>query len=104
MRRVRATLLLRVVILVACVALFILVLRLGATIGWTLATLVFVGLFWLVGIECGAVPLAVERLALRRAARRGGPQSSLWFVDLDLVRAREIEMHHEDTRDNPTIR
>ena len=104
MRRVRATFLLRCVILAACIALFVGVICLGASTGWTLGTLGFAAVLWFVGIEGGLLPLALEQVVVRRAARSGSPVSSIWFVDLDQQRVREMESFHEDTRDNPTIR
>ena len=104
MRRVRATFLLRCVILVGSVAVFLGVLFLGLGSGWTIVTLMCVATIWVVGIEGDLLPLAIEHVVTRRAARGGKPMSSIWFVDLDRQRSRQTEGFHDDTRGNPTIR
>jgi hypothetical protein len=104
MRRIRATFLLRCVILAACVGLFACVVYSGMGLGWTVGTLVFAAALWFVCIECDLLPLAIECVVVRCAARGGKPVSSIWFVDLDRQRVREMNGFHGDTRDNPTIR
>jgi threonine/homoserine efflux transporter RhtA len=80
MRRVRATFLLRCVILAACVGLVVVVPELGMAVGWTVGTLVFMAIFWFVGIESSVLPLAIERIAVHRAPRRRKRIASIWFV------------------------
>lgn len=104
MRRVRATFLLRCVLLAACIAAFAAVLFLAQSPGWTLSMLVLAAVLWLVGIEGGLLPLALEQLAVRRASRSGTPVSSIWFVDLDAQGPRDMQAFHDDTNDNPTLR
>jgi hypothetical protein len=104
MRRVRATFLLRCLILAGCLALCAAVFSLGIGIGWTAGTVVVAAVIWVVGIEGGLLPLAIERVVARRAARSGTPTSSIWFMDLDQQRRRQAERFQNDTRDNPTIR
>ena len=104
MRRVRAKCLLRCVILASCVAALVGVSYLGMEAGWAISNLVFVAVLWLVGIEGGLLPLAIEYVVVRRAARSGKPVSSIWFVDLDQQRSQAMESFHDDTSDNPTIR
>jgi hypothetical protein len=104
MRRLRATFLLRCVILAWCVLLVAAVLALGMGTQWTLGALVFGVLLWLVGIECGLLPLVIERAMVRHAARGGTRGSSIWFVDLDQEKARQLQDFHDESRDNPTIR
>ena len=113
-RRVRATFLLRCVILGVSLAIFagvvVLVGALGGTLDWRFV-LIFLALYWFVGIDgslvlmnTGVLPWAIERIAVRRAERTGRPLSTLWFVDIEQQRRRELERFHEETRDNPTIR
>ena len=104
MRRVRATFLLRCVILASCVALLVGVLALGMGTRWAAGALVFAAVLWFVGIEGSLLPLAIEHVAVRRAARSRKRGSSIWFVDLDQESARQMQSFHDDTRDNPTIR
>lgn len=104
MRRVRATFLLRCVILAGSVALVACVVSLAQGSGWSLGTLGLLAVLWFVGIEVGVVPLALEQVAVRRAARSGAPVSSIWFVDLDEQRRRDLEHFHDSASDNPTIR
>jgi hypothetical protein len=77
---------------------------LANTIGWTVALLVFIAIFWFVGIEAGLLPLVLERIAARRAEQTRKPVSTIWFVDLDQHRALETENFDKATRANPTIR
>lgn len=104
MRRVRATFLLRCVILAVSVGLVIGIFMLGLSTGWTLSSLVFLVVFWLVGIDLNLLPLAIEHFAVRRAARSGREVSSLWFVDVEAGRKRNFARFHKETEDNPTIR
>lgn len=103
-RRVRATFLLRCVLLAACIALFAGVVFIAQGTGWVLGTLTVVACFWFVGVEGGVLPLLLEEWAERRAARSGKPVASIWFVDLDAQAERDMKDFHDDTRDNPTIR
>lgn len=104
MRRVRATFLLRCVLLAACVGLFAGVLFISQSTRWTLFTLPVLVILWFVGIEGGLIPFALEQWAVRRAARSGRPVSSIWFVDLDEQSRQAMQQFHDDTSDNPTIR
>lgn len=104
MRRLRATFLLRCVILAWCLLLVVAVLGLGMGTWWTLGALVFGALLWLVGIELGLLPLVLERAMVRHAARGGVRGSSIWFVDLDQEQEQQLRDFHDDSRDNPTIR
>jgi hypothetical protein len=101
MRRVRASFLLRCVILAASVAVFAGVVLLARSTGWSVGTGILVAIVWFVGIEFGALPFAIERAAARRAASSGRPVTSIWFVDLDEQRRRELQAFHDDTEDNP---
>ena len=104
MRRVRATFLLRCVVLAACVGLFASVLLIGLSAGWTMVTFPLAAILWFVGIERGLLPVALEHMAVRRAARSGKQVSSIWFVDLDEQSRQDMQSFHDDTGDNPTIR
>ncbi len=104
MRRLRATFRLRCVLAAFCIALPACVLILGQSTGWTLGTLALAAILWFVGIEAGLLPLALEYVAVRRAAQSGRPVSSTWFVDLDEQQRKGMQAFHDDTSDNPTIR
>lgn len=107
-RRIRATFLLRCVILLFCVAVFagalFAVTVVKWPIGWGLAVLSALVVFWFVGLEGGLLPYLIERAAVRRAEKSGRPVSSPWFVDADQERRDEFERFSRATRDNPTIR
>ena len=104
MRRVRASFLLRCVILAACVAAFLTVLWLCATIGWIVGFVVFAVVLWFGVIEIGLLPMLIELIVVRRARRSGKPVDSIWFVDTEANEQRDQEQFFDDTRDNPTIR
>ena len=104
MRRVRASFLLRCVLLASCVALFACACYLGQGTGWTPGTLVFVVVLWVVGIEGGLLPLALEQMAVKRASKSGRPVSSIWFVDQDEQSRQRMQQLHDDTSNNPTLR
>ncbi|MFY9341077.1 MAG: hypothetical protein WAT39_01215 [Planctomycetota bacterium] len=104
MRRLRATLLLRGVLLACCVVLLAAVLLLGLSTGWTLGSLALAATVWLLGIEAGVLPLAIEYFAGRRAATNSRSASSIWFVDLAEQERQELRTFHDDTSDNPTVR
>lgn len=104
MRRLRATFLLRCVTLISSVALFVGVVYLGLGAGWMVGTSVVIALAWLVGIEAGALLWAIEWVLVKRAGRSGSPVTSIWFVDVDRNRARDMARFHDASRDNPTVR
>ena len=74
------------------------------SLGLTAGTLVFLVLFWCLGIELGLFPLLIEQILIRRAKGSTGPVNSLWFVDLDQEGESEFDAHSKGTSDNPTIR
>lgn len=104
MRHLRATLLLRLVVMLGCAALVVAVVLLGASTGWTATAAAVAVAVWFLGVEAGLFVVPLERLARRSATARGGPVESVWFVDVDEQRRRARERFEEDTRDNPTIR
>lgn len=104
MRHLRATFLLRLVVMFGCVALLVAVVLLGASTGWTTTAVVIAAAVWVLGIELGLFVVPLERLARRSATARGGPVESVWFVDVDEQRRRARARFEEETRDNPTIR
>ena len=104
MRRIRASFLLRLAILGACLGLVVGVVLLGLHAGWVVGSIVFAAVLWFVGIELELLPWMIERAVVRRASQTRGPVESIWFVDLDAQRKSEVEAFHEDTSDNPTIR
>lgn len=104
MRRIRPSFLLRVVALAIGIGLFFVIVKTIDSIGWTVAAVSFVAAFWFVGLEGGVVPTLIERAAVKRAKKSGGPVRSLWFVDVDAKNARVSDQAAEDSRDNPTIR
>lgn len=104
MRRVRPTPLLRVVVLAVCLASFATVLSLGAGPGTSHTSLVIVAAIWFIGLEAGLLPGLIELFLLRKAAKRKGTTSSIWFVDAQEVARQERARFHRDTEDNPTLR
>ena len=104
MRRLRATFLLRLVVMFGSVALLVAVVLLGASTGWTTTAVVVAAAVWFLGIELGLLVVPLERLARRSATMRGGPVESVWFVDVDEQRRRARARFEDETRDNPTIR
>lgn len=103
-RRLRATFLLRLVILLGSIALVASTVLVGLTLGWTVAAGIAGILGWFLGVEGGLLPILFEHLATRSADARGQRGSSLWFVDEDHERRRRMQDHFDDTQDNPTIR
>lgn len=104
MRHLRATFLLRLVVMLGCAALLVAVVLLGASTGWTTTAAVVAVAVWFLGIELGLFVVPLERLARRSATDSGGPVESVWFVDVDEQRRRARARFEDDTRDNPTIR
>ncbi len=104
MRRVRATFLLRCVVFAACLAAFFGLYSWRPAPGWAAVWIAFLALFWLLGLETGLPPLLIERFLARRAARRGEPVFSIWFVDEEVEENRTQERLQDKTRDNPTVR
>lgn len=103
-RRLRASFLLRCVILAVSVVLLA-----GATwgalalgLGWL--ALPAAGVLWFGVVRTTLLEEGIEGLLVRRALRRGRPVRSLWFVDLDDERDRARAGFLDETRDNPTVR
>ena len=69
-----------------------------------MGTLVFLILFWFLGIEGGLLPEFLERLLCRRVAQQKGHMDNLWFVDLDEEKQEELDEHNRGSSNNPTIR
>lgn len=103
-KKIRATFLLRCVVLVASVGLFVASFWLLPSIGLRLGTAVFLLVFWFVGIEADLLPIFLERLLCRRASREQGPVDSLWFVDPDQDQQEEQDAYTRGSSNNPTIR
>lgn len=104
MRRIRATFLLRLVVCLACIALVVGCVLLGASTGWTATAGVIAVAIWLLGVEAGLLVLPLEWRARRSASQHDGPVASVWFVDVDAERRRAHARFEDATRDNPTIR
>lgn len=104
MRRVRASFLLRCVILAGTVGVLVLLFGFGNSIGWSLWFVVFLAAFWLLAIEIGLLPLLIENILTRRAGASDAPVKSIWFVDLDLENKRKRVDFEQETRKNPTVR
>jgi len=103
MKKVRPTFLLRCVVLAASVGTFLLVLKLSTSGTFTGATILALIAFWFLGIEGGLLPLLLEHILVKRA--EGSPRvNSLWFVDVDRERKRELDRHSDATSSNPTLR
>ena len=103
-RRLRASFLLRCVLLAGCVALIPCLLWLGEITGWPGGPTTLAAALALAGLCALLLPWALERSAVRRASRSEGPVDSIWFVDLDQRDRRRLQQLHDDTRDNPTLR
>jgi hypothetical protein len=102
-RRVRASLLLRIVILGACLALFALAVFAAASGPAKLAILVFLAGFWLLAIELDLLPTLIEHVVVQRASRRERAPRSRWFVDVEAEDRRRTEELREGARDNPAL-
>lgn len=103
-KKIRATCLLRCVVLAASVGLFVAPFWLLQSIGMRLGSAVFLVVFWFVGIEGDLLPIFLERLLCRRASREQGPVDSLWFVDPDQDKQAEQDAHTRGSSNNPAIR
>ena len=103
-RTLQATLLLKTVVALLSVALFVIAVRVLPFKTASLWSLGVVLVVWLVGIEAGLLPIAIERLATARAERRPGSGRSLWFVDVGLEHSRQREKLRDAIRDNPSLR
>ena len=104
MRRVRASFLLRCVILAGNLGALVGFFLLGNSIGWSLGFLIFLVVFWFIAIEMDLLAMMIERILTRLAAASAEPVESIWFVDLDLEAKRERDNFEQETRKNPTIR
>lgn len=104
MRHLRATFLLRLVVMFGGAALIVAVVLLGASTGWIATAAVVAAAVWFLGLELDLFLVPLVRLARRRATARGGPVESVWFVDVDEQRRRARARLEDETRDNPTIR
>ena len=104
-RRLRSTFLLKCVVLAASVGIFLLVLVLWLCNSMTLTAgvILFLIVFWFLGIEGGLLPFLLEYI-IARQARRSEHAESLWFLDLDEVDRKQAKAHAKATRNNPTIR
>jgi len=104
MKEIRATFLLRCVVLAASVCLFVASFWLLNSVGLRLGTAVFLLVFWFVGIEADLLPAVLAWLLCRRAAREQGPLNNLWFVDREREKQAELDEHTRGSSNNPTIR
>ena len=104
MRKIRATLLLRCVVLAASVCLFIAALWLLKSIGLRIGTVVILIAFWFLGIEAELLPTFLAWLLCRLASREQGQVDSLWFVDPDRKKQAELDDQTRGSSNNPTIR
>lgn len=102
-RRVRASFLLRCVILAACLTIGV---AAGFIVGWStlyvLLTVPILGTICRLSFEY--LPGLLEFVAVRRAAAAGQPVDSIWFVDLEKIAEQENEHFRRQTEDNPTLR
>lgn len=102
-RRFRPTFLLQLVSLLASLGLFGVVFLAATSVPLRIGTLGVLIVFWFVAIEMGLLPEWMERVAIRRAARKDVAASSRWFVDADAERRRYVERLRTATRDNPAL-
>ena len=101
--RLRPTFLLQLVVLGVSVALFMGVLLVSMSRTMEVGTVVFLVLFWFIGIEAGLLPSLLEHLLIRRTRRQNGAASSRWFVDVEAEHRAEMQRTREGTRDNPSL-
>jgi hypothetical protein len=99
-RRCRPTFLLQVVVLCGSVAAFFLLVWLTPH---TLPAVALLLVVWLVALELGLLPWALERWLTRRAEAGTSPRASLWFVDLHAEERRAREDRSAEVRDNPAL-
>ena len=105
MADLRATFLLKLVLLIFALLVFLLALwAVFSAQALLLPGLIFLAIFWFVGLELDVLPLLLERWATRYAERSGRPISNLWFVDRQVERREAFEAFDKQSKDNPTIR
>ena len=104
MRRVRASFLLRRVLLAAMVGALIGFFWLGNSMGWSLAFVAFLVAFWVIAVELDMLPMTIEYGPTHWVSRSAAPIHSIWFVDLDRKAQRERRYFEQGTRKNPTLR
>ena len=102
-RRLRATFLLQLALLLASVAIFALVVVVATSVPVRLGVAFLLLMGWVVGIEMDLLPLAIERVILRRAAGRRGSSPSIWFVDVETEHRKKMERLRAATRDNAAL-
>lgn len=102
-RRVRATFLLRLVILGASVGLLLLVFVIATSAPVRLGALALVVALWFLGIETDLLPMLIEHVVTGRASQARGPIHSAWFVDVEAEHQLKMDKLREATRDNPSL-
>jgi hypothetical protein len=103
-RRVRASFLLRCVLLAAKVAVGLAIVALSWWLGLRLVAIGLVLAVLVVDEFALSGGSLLERLVTRRARRSARPVRSVWFVDLDDQDDRERADFQRLTEDNPTLR
>jgi hypothetical protein len=99
-RRYRPTFLLQVVVLCGSVGVFA---GLVALTPLTLPTVAILLVIWVVALELGLLPWALERWLADRAEAGTRPPASVWFVDRRAEERRAREDRSSEVRDNPVL-
>ena len=102
-RRFRATVLLKLAILGASVGVCALVWMAATSMPVRVSTLALLLVFWVVGLELELLPQLIEQVVTSRAAQGSAPRPSVWFVDVEAERRREMDRLRAATRDNPSL-
>lgn len=103
-RRVRPTFLLKLATLGVGVALWLVVFLVTTSTEIRFGVIVALLIAWVVGLELGLVPEALERLIMKARGRKEGPLESKWVVDVAAEEKREMEQLRDGLDDNPTLR
>ena len=102
-RRLRPTLLLRILITVSSLAVFtgFVALLGGRPLGLVLGLVLLVS--WFVALELEVLPFLIEAAALRWASRSPQRPSTWWFVDAPAEEALARDRERTAVRNNPAL-
>ncbi|MEN9361688.1 MAG: hypothetical protein RL095_3223 [Verrucomicrobiota bacterium] len=87
-RRLRATILFRIVILVICLSLFAVAAIFSKSVPWTVGSVIFLSLVWVIGIEGGLLLHWIENRMIDKVQQSDKPINSIWFTDLDVLKKK----------------
>ena len=103
-RRVRPTFLLKLAALGVGVALWLVVFQVATSTEIRFGAIVALLVAWVVGLELGLVPEALERVIMKAHGRKEGPIRSLLLVDVAEEEQQARDRLREGLDDNPTLR